>query len=386
MEHRFFYGPLCHAPLLCAVLGRAVDVEPAVLDGYAVFWVEGQDFPAIKADAQAQVPGVLLRGVTAQDRTALDFYQSDFGNETREMPREMPVRAESGDARAMVYFPATQVLRSGAPWVLADWVARWGAIAEATARDVMALRGQRLATEVAARRGPMLVRGASRVRATQATPAVLRRRAGPDDLRLAAVRQSYANFFAVEEYDLAYRSFDGGFGPEVTRAVFVSGDAVTVLPYDPLRDRVLLVEQFRIGAMARGDGQPWLLEAIAGRVDPGESPQEAARREALEEAGLQLGALLEVANYYPSPGAKTEFLYSYVALCDLPDTAAGTFGLAAEAEDIRGHLVGFDDLMALVASGEVANAPLVLTAFWLRHERACLRAAAGGQPPDPRDI
>jgi len=159
----------------------------------------------------------------------------------------------------------------------------------------------------------------------------------------------------------------------VLRAAFVSGDAVTVLPYDPKRDRVLVIEQFRVGPFARGDGQPWLLEAITGRIDPGETPEEAGRREAMEEAGLVLQALLPVAQYYSSPGAKSEFLHSFVALCDLPDDAAGVFGVRGEAEDIRGHLIGLDALMALVASGEVNVGPLVLTALWLQHESPRLR-------------
>jgi ADP-ribose pyrophosphatase len=201
----------------------------------------------------------------------------------------------------------------------------------------------------------------------------LRRRAQAQDIQVIARRQPYAGFFSVEEYDLRFRRFDGAMSPVVRRAVFISGDAVTVLPYDPVRDRVLLIEQFRAAVHARGDDQPWLLEVIAGRVDPGETPQEAARREAAEEAGLALGDLLEVAGYYPSPGAKAEYLYSYVALADLPDGTAGTFGLASEAEDIRGHLIGFDQLMALVRSGEAANAPLILTALWLERERGRLR-------------
>jgi nudix-type nucleoside diphosphatase (YffH/AdpP family) len=165
--------------------------------------------------------------------------------------------------------------------------------------------------------------------------------------------------------------------PVIRRDVFVSGDAVTVLPYDPLRDRVLLVEQFRAGPLGRGDPLPWQLEAIAGRIDPGETPEDCARREAVEEAGLVLGALEKVAEYYPSPGAMTEFIYSYVALCDLPDGVAGVFGDADEAEDIRGQLVPFDGLMAAVAGGEIANAPLILTAFWLQRERDRLRNEAG---------
>jgi nudix-type nucleoside diphosphatase (YffH/AdpP family) len=221
----------------------------------------------------------------------------------------------------------------------------------------------------------MLVRGASRARAeAQAAPTTLRRTAAPGDVAVAARRQPYAHYFALEEYDLSFRRFDGRMSEVVSRAVFISGDAVTVLPYDPLRDRVLLIEQFRAGALVRGDPQPWQLEAVAGRIDPGETPEQAARREAVEEAGLVLGDLHFVARYYPSVGAKSEYLLSYVALTDLPDGAAGLHGVQAEAEDIRGHLVGFDRLMALVASGEIENAPLILTAFWLASNRDRLRA------------
>ena len=94
----------------------------------------------------------------------------------------------------------------------------------------------------------------------------------------------------------------------------------------------------------------------------------------MEEAGLALDALLPVAQYYPSPGILSEFLYSYVALTDLPDGVAGVFGVEGEAEDIRGHLVSFDEMMRLVTSGEIGNGPMLLTAYWLAQNRARLRA------------
>jgi nudix-type nucleoside diphosphatase (YffH/AdpP family) len=238
----------------------------------------------------------------------------------------------------------------------------------------MALHGRKDAAVVARRRPSMLVRGASRVRAAAVAPVGLRREAGPGDVVVADRREPYAQFFSVEEYDLSFRRFDGSMSPLVTREVFVSGDAVTVLPYDPVRDRVLLVEQFRAGLFARGDRRPWSLEAIAGRVDPDETPEQAARRETTEEAGLMLGDLWPVASYYPTPGAKTEFVYSFVAPCDLPDGSGIVSGVEGEAEDIRGHVISFDRLMEMVASGEVANAPLILTALWLERERGRLRA------------
>ncbi len=249
------------------------------------------------------------------------------------------------------------------------------AVILAAAAQIMQNFGERPALTLFARLGSILVRAASQVRAQDAPqPSDLRFWAGAQDVAVAAYRQPYAHFFALEEVDVSWRRFDGTMNAAVTRAAFVSGDAVTVLPYDPVRDRVLVIEQFRAGPFLRGDPQPWLIEAIAGRVDPGETPAEAARREAVEEAGLSLGALHEVAGYYPSPGAKTEFLYSYVAITDLPDGTAGVFGLAEENEDIRGHLIGFEQLMALVGSGEIANASLIMTALWLSGQRDRLRA------------
>ncbi len=370
MTDLFFYGTLCHAPLLAAVLGRVAEVEPASLPGYEVLWSADGPWPVIRRAAGASAQGVLLRGASAEDIARLDFYEGGFGYVTQDLPL-----AEGGmlPGRARVYLPPEGASVAG-PWDLADWGRIWGAAAVATAQDVMALQGQRGGPEVARRYGQMLVRGASRVRAlADPAPTSRRRNAAPEDVQIAAFRQPYAHFFAIEEYDLRFRRFDGSMSPQINRAVFVSGDAVTVLPYDPVRDRVLLVEQFRAGPLGRGDPQPWMLEAIAGRVDPEETPEQAARREAVEEAGLTLGALEYIGGYYPSPGAKMEYLYAYVALCDLPDGSAGVFGLEGEAEDIRGHLLSFDELMGLVARGEVNNGPLLITVLWLQREQARLR-------------
>ncbi len=371
MVNMFFYGTLCHIPLLHAVIGHAADIKRATLPDHAVYVAKGQAFPLIMAQAGAQADGILVQELTASDRAALDYYEGGFEYDTR----EMRVETASGAFEARVYFPVNPRFEIGAPWDLARWVADWGPAAVATVADVMALQDERAPDEVMRRYPQMLVRGASRVRAEATVPTTLRRRAAPEDVATLRRSQPYANFFAVEEYDLRYRRFDGEMSAQINRAGFISGDAVTVLPYDPVRDCVLLIEQFRVGPFCRGDAQPWLLEAIAGRVDPDETPEEAARREAIEEAGLTLGALEHVANYYPSPGAKAEYLYSYVAVCDLPDGGEGVFGEASEVEDIRSHRISFAALMALVASGEVDNAPLLLSALWLQRERPRLRGA-----------
>jgi len=160
--------------------------------------------------------------------------------------------------------------------------------------------------------------------------------------------------------------------------VAVTAEAVTVLPYDPVRDTVRLVEQFRAATYLRGDPNAWSLEAIAGRQDGGETLEEAAHREAFEETGLTLKDLHRVGGYYGSPGANTEYLTSYIGIADLPDSVAGVGGLATEAEDIRSMVVPFERLMQAVDDGEAENAPLILSALRLARLRPSLRAGVRG--------
>ncbi|MGY6694615.1 MAG: NUDIX domain-containing protein [Roseinatronobacter sp.] len=223
-------------------------------------------------------------------------------------------------------------------------------------------------------RWPMALSHAASVERAQreTQPAMQRAPWTREDVAEATQKQPYAWFFGVREDDLRFRKFDGAMGPSVTRAAFVMSDAVTLLPYDPKRDTVMLIEQFRFGPWLRGASNCWLLEPIAGRVDPFETPVDAALREAQEEARLSLNKdqLVSVGDVYPSPGAITEFLYQYVALCDLPDGVEGVAGLEGEAENIRSHVVPFPRLIELIRSGEVQNGPLVLSAYWLDAYRA----------------
>ena len=268
---------------------------------------------------------------------------------------------------------------AAAPARLAFWQEATGGLAapdsaveERLAVDIMALWGKVPADRLRARRNSMLVRAASAVRARDAAaPRGLRRDAGPGDVIRSNLQLPFAGFFSTEVFRMRFRRFDGGQSPELQREVFIGADAVTVLPWDPVRDRVLVVEQVRVGPLVRGELNPWQLEPVAGRIDAGETPEEAARREAQEEAGLTLGPLLKAAEYYPTTSAFSEYLYSYVAPCDLPDGVAGTFGLAEEAEDIRGHLVDFPEIVARMDAGELGNAPMILTLQWLirHHDR-----------------
>lgn len=244
----------------------------------------------------------------------------------------------------------------------------------AAAHEVLAYMPFEPAKSVAQRRSMILVRADSRLRAGMGRPmgqgtSLQRRGRGLEAVNVHAKTYPYSDFFAVEDLNLSHTRFDGTPSATMDRAAFVSADAVTVLPYDPIRQRVMLIEQFRIAPFVRGDTHPWMLEPIAGRVDAGETETTTARRETMEEAGVALGELHLVGGYYPSPGALTEYITSYVGIADLPDDVVGVGGLATEQEDIASMILSFDELMSLADQGALDTGPLMVTALWLaRHK------------------
>lgn len=373
-EFFFFYGTLRHEALLSAVAGRKLAPQRAVLPRMRL--VEARDgtrelaFP-IPVPGPDGLEGVMV-ALSTKERARLDYYEAGFQRDRAQ------VLSNGQPTDVWLYRPAPGRWQQGAPWEFAHWQARWGAIAVAAAQEFMRGFGSVPADRALARYPQMLVRAASRLRAeAMPAPAALRRETQPEDIVIEAETVGYAHFFAVEDYRLRHRTFAGAETAPLDRAVFVSGDAACVLPYDPVRDRVLLIEQFRPGPMARGDRNPWMLEPIAGRVDPFETPEEAVRREAVEEAGLSVGRLIAAPNYYPTPGAKSEFIYNFIALTELPDGVGRPGGMVDEGEDIRPHLASFAQLEELLASGELLNGPAVLLTLWLARLRPELRAAAG---------
>ncbi|MFT3687505.1 NUDIX domain-containing protein [Paenirhodobacter sp.] len=371
-DYHFFYGTLCHLPLLARVAGRQLDAVAAELPDYAArIACDGRgalSYPLIVPASGERVPGLLVE-LDPETAARVDFYEMGF------TPKTLTVRHGGGETAARTYVPGAG-LTPGEPWDFARWRAQWGDVVTEAAAEFMALRGHSPAQAASARYPRILARAASRLRARVPGPHSLRRDCAEGDVQVEAMETGYAKFFAVEDYTLRHRRFSGGMMGPIIRAAFVSSDAAVVLPYDPVRDRVLLIEQFRAGPMARGDANPWLLETVAGLVDGGETPEETALREAGEEAGVAISRLVPGPSCYASPGAKTEYLYTYIGIADLHDGAARPGGLEAEGEDIRPHLVSFERMMELLDTGEIDNAPLVILALWLARHRAALRAGA----------
>ncbi|KHT17518.1 MULTISPECIES: ADP-ribose diphosphatase [Pectobacterium] len=184
-----------------------------------------------------------------------------------------------------------------------------------------------------------------------------------DDVEIIARETLYDGFFSLERYRFRHRLFNGGMSDEVSREIFERGHAVVLLPYDPVRDEVVLIEQIRIAAYDTS-ASPWLFELVAGMIEPGESHEEVARREAEEEAGLRVGRCRPIINYLASPGGTSERLAVMVGEVDTR-TAKGIHGLAEENEDIRVHVVSRKQSYQWVEEGIVDNAASVIALQWL---------------------
>lgn len=184
-----------------------------------------------------------------------------------------------------------------------------------------------------------------------------------NDVEIIARETLYRGFFLLERYRFRHRLFNGEMSGEVTREILERGHAAVLLPYDPLRDEVVLIEQIRIAAWDTSP-TPWKLELVAGMIEPGESPEEVARRETTEEAGLTAGRMKPIVNYLSSAGGTTERLMVYVGEVD-SSLAQGTHGLEEENEDILVHTVSRSQAYQWVEEGKIDNAAAIIALQWL---------------------
>ena len=185
-----------------------------------------------------------------------------------------------------------------------------------------------------------------------------------EDVRVLDDAEVYRGHYGVRKLTLAHRRFDGEWSDPLSREVFERGDAVGVLLWDPDRDELVLLEQFRVGAI-RGSDSPWMLEMVAGVVEPGETDEAVAHREAMEEASLAVLALEPIACFYPSAGACSEQVRLFIGRVDSAD-AGGIHGCDDEDEDILVHRAPRHEVMDLLDAGAITNGHTLIALQWLR--------------------
>ena len=359
----FFYGTLRDQDLLALVLDRSdlsdLKQSPASVEDHRVGRVAGQSFPMLfKAPGQA-AHGVLVYGLSVEDRARLDFFEdSDYAFASIE------VIDAGAKVSAIVYTPSEKLRDSGESWDFDRWRAEDKALLIECAREQMSYFGRAPQTLVEFWWPDIVARAEIRLGLAEG----IRSDRGRDDVQAIHSKTPYKRYFSVEEHRVRFRTFAGAPSGGVEREVFVSGDAVAVLPYDPVANKVLLIEQWRAGPWAAGDANPWTIEAIAGRIDPGETAEQTARREALEEAGIEIGRIEALPPVYVSPGILAERLTSFIGEADL-SRAGGVHGLVDEGEDIRVVVLDFWEAMTAVARGDVNALPAIAALLWLARNR-----------------
>lgn len=176
------------------------------------------------------------------------------------------------------------------------------------------------------------------------------------------------DFFKVEAAEVSYERFDGTMSPPVRRLDVVRKDAVAALVVNVARGSVVLVRQFRYAALSRGEA--WLTETVAGLVDEGETPEEATRREILEETGYAIDELDRIFTFYPTPGITSERVILFYAETRGAEPVHKGGGLAAEDEDIAVVEVPISEAFAQLDRGEIADGKTIIGLMWLRERQA----------------
>jgi ADP-ribose pyrophosphatase len=174
------------------------------------------------------------------------------------------------------------------------------------------------------------------------------------------------DFFKVEEAFVSFEQRDGRMSPPVRRLDLKRDDAVCALLVNKAHGTLILVRQFRYAALSRGEA--WPLELIAGLIDEGESPEEAIRREILEEAGYAVGPLTRHFTFYPSPGITSERGILYYGETDGDKPVAKGGGLAEESEDIEVVEMPFAEAFAMLDRGEIVDGKTLIGLLWLREK------------------
>ena len=331
-----FYGTLRDPDVLAIVLGRfplTADVSPVRVPGHRAAPLRDAPWPILLAEPGAMADGIVVEKLGPEDEARLRYYEGS--------PYDL-ADLKLGDGVVRVF-----VHRTPGPTVPGSWsLERWQAEHKEHAL--------------------------ARLRAHMRDYAAPAPAFGHDDVTLLQRETAFQAYFRIDRYKVRHPLIAGGQSGEIVRELFERGRAAAVLPYDPVRDEVVLIRQFRVGPYANGEA-PWAIEIVAGIIDARETAEAVAVRELKEEANLvATGPVLRIGLCYVSPGGSTETCENFIAPIDATK-AGGIFGLAHEGEDIQVLVWPFERAFRALADGLITAAPAVIALQWLALNRDRLR-------------
>ena len=186
---------------------------------------------------------------------------------------------------------------------------------------------------------------------------------GKADYEILSRENGFRGFLNIDIINVKHKLFRGGWSSTINREVLVREGAVGVLLFDPQRDEIILVRQFRVGLLD-GAATPWALELIAGMIEFGEELEEVAFREVKEESNCEVSQLVKICDYYNSPGVSSEKVRLYLGIVD-SENMGGIYGLESENEDIEVVVLSYTEAITGLNKGYLANAMSIIALQWL---------------------
>ena len=182
------------------------------------------------------------------------------------------------------------------------------------------------------------------------------------NFKIISKKNLYKGFFKMNEVTLKYKKYNGKWSKDLKRELFGGAQVSAVLPYDPVKNEIILIQQFRPGTISRNLNN-YLIEIVAGMIDPGEKPETAAKRECLEETGCEVKKIIPIQGYFPAPGSSESFYHLFLAEIE---TFKGTrvMGLESENEDILVKSFKVEEVREKMKNGEILNGVALIALQW----------------------
>ena len=361
----FVFGTLKSETLRTIVLGRGlapIDICTASIKGFCVYWAKEGPFPVMVPQESSEAHGLVLKNLSDVDVERLNYYELGFDY----VLSPTSVETNVGPAEVFAYFCNNSDMATKKLWSYDDWLSDHSEIQYIAAKEFLDFFGTKYSDTAQAMYNRIFKR--AEVYANEATSLGNVIEKGPEsstNIQVENIQREYLGFFALNQISLKYSQFDGDISELKNRVILMGSEASLILPYDPILDKVLLVEQFRIGPFCRGDRTPWVFEPVAGIIEVGETPEEAAKREVFEEAGIEVDQLVKIGSGYPNPGEATSYFYNYIAIVDLSEYSPGIYGAKNEGEDIRTHVADFNTVLNWSVSNKLRVLPLNTMVLWL---------------------
>ncbi len=172
----------------------------------------------------------------------------------------------------------------------------------------------------------------------------------------------YSGFFSLNKYEFTHEKHGGNWTDKVEREIFSGAHVSTLLPYDPLKKEIILLQQFRAGVLSRYDDD-YLYEIVAGIIDKDEKPEDAARRECFEETGCEVKKILPIQNYFPAPGSSESYYHLYLGEINSFD-GERIMGLESENENILVRSFKIEQVRKMLKDKQILNGLTLIALQW----------------------